>query len=161
MPEKTAGVMLQEPGLVPTADGRLLIYCRTDSGFQYGAYSDDQGESWSPIKKLPLPSPRSPATLERIPGTATILAVWNDHQDVPLGKRKLRTPLVLAVASDPTGSWDRVLTLEDNPHGWFCYTAMHFLDDAVLLGYCAGDRRENNGLALTRIARIPLSVLED
>jgi hypothetical protein len=49
--------------------------------------------------------------------------------------------------------------LQDNPHGWYCYTAMTFVDDHVLLAYCAGDRRENNGLAMTQATRIPVEWL--
>ncbi|MEX0938657.1 MAG: hypothetical protein WDZ59_12420 [Pirellulales bacterium] len=56
-------------------------------------------------------------------------------------------------------TWKNIRVLQDNPHGWYCYTAMTFVDDLVLLAYCAGDRRENNGLAMTRVTQIPVEWL--
>src|SRR5690606_28414783 len=56
-------VILQEPGLVLTADGKLLIFCRTNGGFQFGSYSPDRGETWGEIAPLKLPAPVSPATM--------------------------------------------------------------------------------------------------
>jgi hypothetical protein len=49
--------------------------------------------------------------------------------------------------------------LFDNPHGWYCYTAVEFVDDHVLLGHCAGDRQKNNGLAETHVTRFPVEWL--
>ena len=53
-----------------------------------------------------------------------------------------------------------VKTLEDNPGGWYCYTAMDFNGEHVLLGYCAGIRGEKeNGLQTTKVARLKLDDL--
>ncbi len=42
--------------------------------------------------------------------------------------------------------------IEDDPDGWFCYTALEPLDDGtVLLGYCA-----YKGLAHSRLVKIPI-----
>ena len=81
-------------------------------------------------------SPCGPATFKRIPSTGDILMVWNDHSGNPaLGQK--RTPLVAAISKDEGKTWRKAKTLEDDPDGWFCYTAMEFVDDRVLLGYCA------------------------
>jgi sialidase-1 len=48
--------------------------------------------------------------------------------------------------------------LEDDPGGWYCYTAIHFVKDAVLLSYCAG-QRATGGLNTTQITRFPVEWL--
>ena len=56
--------------------------------------------------------------------------VWNDN-----GINQKRTPLNIAVSKDEGKTWEKEKTLEDNPEGTFCYTAIHFSDKNVLLGY--------------------------
>lgn len=154
-------VMLQEPGVVALNDGRLMLWCRTDAGSQYVAHSSDQGESWSQAKPSTIISPRSPATIERIPSTGNLLLIWNDHREIPSDRRGKRTPLCAAISSDDGQTWQNVKTLEDNPHGWYCYTALTFVEDHVLLAYSAGDRRKTNGLATTQITRVPVKWLDN
>ena len=45
-------------------------------------------------------------------------------------------------------------------HG-YCYCAIHFTKDAMLLAYCAGGPEDGSCLAKTRIRRIPRSQLEE
>ena len=148
---------LQEPLVLELRDGRILMLCRTSDGVQYRSYSDDQGTTWSPVEKTVLASPTSPATVERIPGKTDLLLVWNDHSDISDALRGKRTPLRAAISKDDGQSWHVTKTLEDLPDGWYCYTAMDFVNDHVLLGYCAGDRREGNGLDTTKVTRIPVA----
>lgn len=70
----------------------------------------------------------------------------------PKGKR---TPLVAAVSSDGGKTWPRRKLLKDDPAGWFCYTAIRFTENAVLLAYCAGDPKIG-GLNRLRIRRVSL-----
>ena len=49
---------------------------------------------------------------------------------------------------------------EDEDHG-YCYCAIHFTKDAMLLAYCAGGPEDGSCLAKTRIRRIPRSQLEE
>lgn len=151
-------VMLQEPGVVQLEKQRLMMFCRTDAGRQYVSFSQDEGDTWSPFKPSNIVSPRSPASIERIPSTDDLLMVWNDHEHVPAALQGKRTPLKAAISRDRGKTWQNTKTLEDDPHGWYCYTAIHFVDDYVLLGHCAGDRR-TGGLACTQITRIPLAWL--
>jgi hypothetical protein len=152
-------VVLQEPGVIELRDGRLMMFCRTDSGCQYLAYSRDEGDTWSDLQPSSLLSPCSPASIERIPSTGDLLLVWNNHKGIDPGLKGKRTPFCVAVSRDEGRSWEKVKTLEDNPDGWYCYTAVEFIGDHVLLGHCAGDRRETNGLALTRVTRFPVGWL--
>ncbi|MCA9070669.1 MAG: exo-alpha-sialidase, partial [Planctomycetaceae bacterium] len=162
-PEQTKGkrVLLQEPGVVALKEDRLMLWCRTDAGSQYVAYSQDQGKTWTKPKPSNIISPVSPATIERIPSTGNLLLVWNDHRDIPATLRGKRTPLCAAVSTDEGQTWKHLKILENNPNGWYCYTAMAFIEDHVLLAYCAGDRRMTNGLALTQITRFPVKWIDN
>ena len=96
----------------------------------------------------------APASIKRLP-TGDLLAVWDDHTNVSadVRKRDWRAPLAAALSSDEGRTWHGTRLLEDDPKGWFCYTAILSLDDGtVLLGYCA-----YSGLAHTRLVKVPLN----
>ena len=147
-------ITLQEPGVVELKDGRLglpnamnrvggplMMYLRTNAGSQYVCYSQDGGETWSKAEPSTLASPLSPATIKRIPWTGDLLCVWNDHTGAhpyPAGRR---TPLCLAISKDEGRTWSRSQIIEGDPDGWYCYTSITFLEDRVLLAYCAGDKK--------------------
>jgi hypothetical protein len=144
---------LQEPGVVELADGRLFSWARTDQGAQFGCYSTDSGKRWSAPERTDLQSPTSPASIKRLPGSSDLLALYNDHSGrFPFPKGK-RSPLVAAISSDGGKTWPR-RKLEDDQAGWYCYTAIHFTEDAALLGYCAGDPKVGylNRLRLRRVS---------
>lgn len=157
LPSRTG---LQEPGVVELADGRLFSWARTDLGAQWGSVSTNGGVSWPPFVATSLQSPVSPASLKRLPGSSDLLAVFNDHSGrfpFPAGRR---TPLVAALSRDGGQTWPVRKLLEDDPDGRYCYTAIHFVEDAVLLGYFdfrgAPKSQFNNRL---RVRRIPLDWL--
>jgi len=142
--------VLQEPGIVELKDRRLMMFMRTTMGCQYLSFSPDGGETWSPAKPSKILSPCSPASVERIPKTGHLLLVWNDHKGIPRSLRGKRTPFKVALSRDEGRTWHNVKTLEDDPGGWYCYTAVEFVGDRVLLAHCAG-RRKTGGLNLTQI----------
>lgn len=146
---------LQEPLVLELLDGRVLMLCRTSDGAQYRSLSADGGVTWSAPEKTALASPTSPATLERFPDSTDLLLVWNDHTDVEDALKGKRTPLRAAISQDDGHTWRVTRTLEDLADGWYCYTAMDFLQGHVLLGYCAGDKRQENGLQTTKVTRLP------
>jgi sialidase-1 len=147
---------LQEPGVVELAGGNVFTWARTDLGAQWGCVSTNAGLSWPPPAATSLQSPLSPASLKRLPGSADLLAVFNDHSGAfPFPKGK-RTPLVAAISSDGGRTWPVRKLLEDDPSGVYCYTATHFVDGAVLLGY--SDWR-TNGPHRLRIRRVGLDWL--
>ena len=149
---------LQEPLVVELRDGRLMMLCRTDLGSQYRSYSADGGETWSPAEPTDLRSPLSPASVERIPSTGDLLVVWNDHSNVAPSQKGKRTPLCAAISRDEGKTWSKPKVIEDDPDGWYCYTAIEFVGDQVLLAYCAGKGRAN-GLNTTRVTSLPVSWL--
>lgn len=143
---------LQEPGVVELKNGKLMMFCRTPHGSQYISYSEDQGDTWSSFESSKIISPMSPATIERIPKTGDLVMIWNNHENVDVKLKGKRTPFHVAISRNEGASWEQVKTLEDDPNGWYCYTAVSFVGDHVLLGHCAGDRR-TGGLNLTQITR--------
>ncbi len=151
--------LAQEPGVVELRDGRVMMFVRSNAGSQLVSHSSDGGETWSALAPSTLQSPTSPATIERIPGSDRLVCVWNDHANIAAELRGKRTPLSLAISEDEGKTWHPSITLFDNPDGWYCYTAMDFTKDAILLGHCAGDRTKNNGLAESQITRIELDAL--
>lgn len=143
---------LQEPLVVELKDHRLMMLCRTDLGCQYRSYSSDRGDTWSPAEPTDLASPLSPASVARIPSTGDLMLVWNDHAKIAPRLRGRRTPLTVAVSRDEGQTWTRRHTLYDDPQGWYCYTAITFMDERVLLAHCAGQQtRGASGLATTVI----------
>jgi sialidase-1 len=153
------GIVLQEPGLVELKDGSILMYIRSDAGFQCYSYSHDRGKTWSQVEKSTLVSPVSPATIERIPRNGDLVAVWNNNLSKDPENAKLRTPLNIATSSDEGKTWSNILTIEDDPDGWYCYTAIDFVGEDILLGYCAGNRPMGTGLSVTNISKLSISSL--
>lgn len=123
-------IVTQEPGMVELLKGEILMFMRTSAGVQYFSFSKDKGETWSPVEPGNLISPRSPASIARIPSTGDLLVVWNDN-----GADQKRTPLNIAVSKDDGKTWINNKILENDPNGSYCYTAIHFTDKDVLLGY--------------------------
>lgn len=133
-------ITFQEPGLVFLNDDSILMFIRTDIGTQLFSKSTDGGKTWGEVSKSQLISPVSPATIERIPSTGDLLAVWNNNLSSDEKLAKLRIPLNIAVSKDEGVSWQNIKIIDGNPEGWFCYMAMQFVDNSVLLGYCAGTK---------------------
>jgi len=159
LPART-GTGLQEPGVVELADGRLFSWMRTDQGAQFGCYSTDGGKRWSPPARTDLQSPTSPASIKRLPGSSDLLAIYNDHSGrFPFPKGK-RSPLVAAISTDGGKTWPRRKLIEGDLNGWYCYTAIHFTEEAVLLAYCAGDL-EVGHLNRLRLRRVSLDWLKE
>ena len=65
----------------------------------------------------------------------------------------------LVTSSNGQGQmWDKIMALEDDPGGHYCYTAIELVVDHVLLAYCAG-QRDGGGLATTQMTRFSLEWL--
>jgi hypothetical protein len=152
---------LQETGLVQLQSGILWAFFRTDLGCQYTSFSMDDGETWTTPQPSSFTSPCSPMSVKRAPGGA-LLSVWNPipaYQTRGLNSYNFaRTPMVAAVSHDNGKSWSQPLTIEDAPGG-YCYTAIHFEQEHVLLAYCAGGPEDESCLARLRMRRIPFSQL--
>jgi sialidase-1 len=150
---------------VELKNGQMLMFIRTTLGAQYFSYSKDGGNTWTEARESNLKSPLSPASIKRIPSTGDLLAVWNDHSGVPadfkatLATGGKRTPLTVAISKDDGNSWVNARNLLDDAGGWYCYTAIHFVDRDVLLAFAssqAGERR----LSKMDLARFPVAAVD-
>lgn len=157
---------LQEPGITELSNGVLWAYARTNLGVQYEMFSLDGAQSWTGPEPSRFTSPQSPLSVKRVPTSGKLVAVWNPipnyngRSEREKGVRPSgRTPLVMAFSEDEGRTWSDLTTLEDEPDHGYCYTAIHFTDDAMLLGYCAGGVEDHGCLNRLRIRRIPLAAL--
>lgn len=141
-------VLMQEPGIVELTNGDLFMIMRTDKGVQYQSFSRDRGLTWEPAKPSNIVSPLSPAKITRIPATGDLLLAWNHN-----GANQKRTPLCLAISRDEGKTWGNIEIVENDPLGSFCYPAIDFAGEHVLLGYW--NRADKNNSS-TDIARIKL-----
>jgi len=93
-------------------------------------------------------------------GAGDLLLVWNDHAGIIPALRGKRTPLTVAVSRDEGKTWVHRKTLYDDPTGWYCYTAIAFAGDRVMLAHCAGQQvRGSSGLATTVVTCFDLDWL--
>lgn len=151
---------MQEPGVVELEDGVLLSWARTDVGCQYACSSYDGGDNWATPVPTRLFGPLGPASIKRIPGSKELLALYAAHYGTVPFPEGLRTPYVAAISFDGGKTWPKQTVLEADPGGCFCYTAIEFSGDNVLLGYVAGSL-ELNLLGRTRIRKLSLAKLRE
>jgi len=157
---------LQEPGVLELSNGTLWAWARTDLGRQYEMFSFDSGETWTVPEPSRFTSPQSPMSMKRIPGTERIVAVWNPIPNYN-GRSEFegkvwtggRTPLVIATSGDEGRTWSSELVIEDEPDHGYCYTAIHFSDETMLLAYCAGGIDDGGCLNRLRIRSVPIDAL--
>jgi hypothetical protein len=148
-------LLAQEPGVVELSGGGILMFCRSRD-CQLVSRSSDGGDTWSALQRSNIAQPTaSPASIERIPDTGDLLLVWNNGAD-PLAATKPvgRRPFTAAISKDEGASWQHVRNLGTDPQGWYCYTAIEFVDEHVLLAHC-----EYPGLNSLQITRVPISWL--
>lgn len=129
-------VIHQEPGIVELNNGNVLMVIRTDRNAQYKSNSKDNGLSWSPSAMSNIQSPLSPASIvQNTHYKRGLVLVWNNNNgNDPVTKGK-RTPLSIAVSRNNGNTWKKIKTLETNNNGSYCYTAIHFTNNAILLAY--------------------------
>ncbi len=133
-------VVVQEPGVVLLKNGTIKMWLRTDRGVQYLSESHDKGMTWEEVYPSNIPSPRSPASIKRIPETGDLMLIWNNNDGSIEERASFRTPLTAAISKDEGKSWVNLITIENDPEGFFCYTAISFKGKEVLLGYMAAER---------------------
>jgi hypothetical protein len=80
------------------------------------------------------------------------------QRDVPLRRPPHRTPLSLALSHDGGRSWGKTKVIESDPEGGYCYTAVEWVGDRLLLGYCA--HRSRWGLQTSQILSIDRAQIE-
>ena len=159
---------LEEPGLLELEPGKLLCWMRTALGYQYTSLSYDNGNTWSePLPNLNFPAPNSPMSMKRDPATDIVYAIWNGtdrrlHPVLPHPEGNGRTPLVIVRSLDSGVTWETrdPRLLETDPERGYCYTAMHFEGEKLLVGYCFGRHLDGgSNLQDTRLRIIDIKEL--
>ncbi len=150
------GVTTQEPGLIELKNGQIMMIIRANKGFQHQSFSEDKGKTWSAVPATKISSPLSPATITRLPKTKDLVMVWNDNDGQNPTLKGKRTPQNIAISKDEGQSWENNKILEDDPDGWYCYTAILAEKKYILLSYCAGSQLKKTHLSQTNIVRISL-----
>ena len=177
---------MQETGIAELKDGRLWAWARTAHGYQYEAFSEDQGETWSDVRPNPFfTSPLSPLGAKHI-GNSKLLAVFNpipvfngrfSVQGAPSPHAMAksvksydmyhpfmtfcgRTPLTCAVSDGGPGEFLPLLkNLEDDPELGFCYPAIFSNKDYVLIAYFFGYYKDGRAFYDSRIKKLSLDEL--
>jgi len=163
------GTHNEEPSVVELQDGRLIMLCRTGSGFLARAYSNDQALTWSQAELIDeLPEPCAGFNMVGVPKTSDLLVVFcrnllapaharGEKQPsvevgelkIPLGK--IRSPLVSAISKDGGKTWGHFRQITSDPEnapGDYGYPGITWLEngDEALVNYHALD-----GIHLARI----------
>lgn len=157
---------LQEPGAVELDSGVLWSWARTDLGRQFEMFSLDGGNTWTAPEPSRFTSPNSPLCMKRGPG-GKLYAVWNPIPEYN-GREQVegvftggRTPLVIAASGNDGKTFSEPMAFEWDKERGYCYCAMCFTGDALLLAYCCGGIEERSCLAKTRIRRVDLREIEE
>jgi hypothetical protein len=120
-----------EPAAVELRDGRVLMFLRTGLGGQFQTVSGDGGETWSEPTLTALRGTAAPVSLERIPATGDLLAVWNHDAGSP----RARNPLTAAISRDEGSTWEHFRDLENAPGDAFAYPSVTWVGDRALVTY--------------------------
>ena len=103
-----------QPSILTHGGGKLQAIGRTRSGRVFETWSDDSGQTWSPVTLLDLPNPSA--------GTDALTLKDGRHLLVYNHTPKGRTPLNVAVSRDGR-AWTTVHVLEKEP-GEYSYPAV-------------------------------------
>ena len=157
---------LQEPGVIELSPGVLWGFARTDLGRQYEMYSVVNGNTWTAPEPSRFTSPNSPLSMKR-DKEGNIWAVWNPVPEYN-GREKVtpiftggRTPYAVAVSRDNGKTFTNGTAFEADEDMGYCYCAIFFLEDGMLLGYNAGGPEDKSCLARLRIRRIEGREMEE
>ena len=103
---------VDEPSVAECADGRLLLMGRSTVGRLVQTYSEDGGQTWTPVLPNELASSYSPPRLRAIPSTGDLLCVWNQTSRAEILRGYRRGRLSSAISRDSGASWEHFRTLE-------------------------------------------------
>jgi sialidase-1 len=148
-----------ESSVAELGDGKLVMSLRTQLGSAFLSYSEDRGETWTLAQTSGLKAPESCTCLRRIPGTDSLLLIWNDSLYDP-GHHHYgeRSPLSMAISDDGGNTWQRAGNIE--PPGDSEYTNIDctFIstEEAVITYMAVSPAFRRTGIDLrAAVCRIP------
>lgn len=132
-----------EPAAIQLKNGDLLMFLRTELGGQYQTISNDEGKTWSAPVPSALRGSAAPISLERIPRTGDLLAIWNHdvttmangYRDESQRQNRSRNPLTAAISKDEGKTWENFRNIEDSPNDAWAYPALTWINDRALITY--------------------------
>nr|WP_320058333.1 family 78 glycoside hydrolase catalytic domain [uncultured Bacteroides sp.] len=118
---KNTGKVVQaiQPSILKLKDGRLQILCRTRNGKLATSWSNDDGETWTPLTLLDVPNNNSGTDAVTLKDGRHIL-IYNNFGTLPGTPKGVRTPLNIAISKDGV-KWEPKLILEDSPISQYSY----------------------------------------
>tara|TARA_Y100001972_G_C7641603_1_gene322392 strand:- start:364 stop:1545 length:1182 start_codon:yes stop_codon:yes gene_type:complete len=119
-----------QPSVLTYPDGRLQILCRTRQDVVSQSWSEDQGETWSPMTATSLPNPNSGTDAVTLKDGRQLL-IYN-HTTKKGEEPKNRNMLNLAISNDGI-NWEPVMTLENVPaENGYSYPAIIQAEDGLV-----------------------------
>ena len=106
---------VEEPTIAETADGRLLMFMRTEVQRIAQSYSADGGEHWEQGVLNSLVSSLAAVWLTRIPTTGDLLCVWNQSSAEETATGYYRSRLSSAISRDSGATWENFRTMVSAP----------------------------------------------
>lgn len=119
-----------QPSILVHKNGLLQLLARSRNRAIVTSYSEDNGESWSPLKKTNLPNNNSGTDALTLKDGRHIL-VYNHVLPPDNLAKGPRTPLNVAVSADGE-NWDAALILEDSPVSQYSYPAVIQTSDGLI-----------------------------
>lgn len=118
-----------QPTFLRHPDGRLQVLCRTKESVISTSFSDDQGETWSPMKATNLPNPNSGIEVISL-RDGRHLMIYNHliSGKTGWGRRGL---LNLAISKDGV-TWRKVAVLDQEENAEFSYPAIIQTKDGLV-----------------------------
>lgn len=125
----------EEPGMIELKDGSIYTILRTSLGKIHSAVSRDRGETWSKAEPTSLTAPASQPCLRKMPGTETLVTLFNHNYEPGEGHGGVRNPLNSAISRDGGQSWENIKTIENRTGYDSAYPSLTFHGNEALITY--------------------------
>lgn len=135
-----------QPSVLIHKDGKLQILCRTRQDFLGESWSEDGGNSWSPMALTTLPNPSAGTDAVTLQN-GTHLLVYNPQAKKDAKTKHGRERLVVASSRDGK-NWEEVYSLEDHEYGRYSYPAIIQSSDELIHITYTHDRKNVKNVVL-------------
>ncbi len=119
-----------QPSILDHGNGKLQLLARSRNRAVITAYSNDNGETWSPLEKTSLPNNNSGTDAVTMKDGRDVLVYNHVLPPGDLAKGP-RTPLNVSVSKGGK-NWDAAVILEDSPISQYSYPSVIQTQDGLL-----------------------------
>ena len=124
------GIKAIQPSILQQGNGKLQILARTANRAIAESWSDDNGETWTPMAKINLPNNNSGTDAVTMKDGRHVL-VYNHVLPPGTLAKGARTPLNVSISKDGK-EWSAAIILEDSPISQYSYPAVIQTADGLL-----------------------------